>query len=250
MSETADTITAGIVLHPLTGLNVSLDYYSISIEDAISSVNTQVVLARCVAGETAFCPQVLFNGPNGQLSEIISFPRNLSSEDTSGLDFQLDHQLPLFAGSLSSRLVANYILDQEQTALGVTTDFAGALGRDAAVLGIPKLRATLTETFASGPFSGTVQGRYIGPGRLVNGWASKDVDDNSVPSIFYVDLRGAYEITGQVQVYGAIDNLFDRDPPNIAVSYQNAASLFSTAIRADIHDQLGRAYRVGVRVTF
>jgi outer membrane receptor protein involved in Fe transport len=248
--EIADTITAGIILHPMSGLNLSLDYYSISIEDAISSVSSQVVLARCVAGETAFCPQLLFNGPNGELSEILSFPRNLSEEKTSGLDFQLDHQMPLGIGSLSSRIVGNYILTQEQTALGVTTDIAGALGRDAPVLGIPKLRATLTETFASGPFSGTVQGRYIGSGKLVNGWTSKDVDDNTVPSIFYVDLRGSYEVTDQVQVYGAIDNLFDRDPPNVAVSYMNAASLYSTPVRADVHDQLGRAYRLGVRVTF
>ena len=248
--EIADTFTAGIVLHPVSDLNLSLDYYSISIEGAISSVGAQTVLARCVAGESAFCSQLIFAGANGQLSEIISFPRNLSSEETSGLDFQLDHQLSLFGGNLSTRLMGNYILDQEQTALGVTTDFAGALGRDAAVLGIPKLRATLTETFESGPLSATLQGRFIGAGKLVNGWTSKDVDDNTVPSIFYVDMRGSYEITDQVQVFAAVDNLFDRDPPNVAVSYLNAASLFSTPIRADIHDQLGRSYRLGVRVTF
>ncbi|HVF17753.1 MAG TPA: hypothetical protein VNA21_12610 [Steroidobacteraceae bacterium] len=91
---------------------------------------------------------------------------------------------------------------------------------------------------------------FIGPGKLVNRWTNKDVDDNSVSSIFYLDLRGAFEITEQVQVFGAIGNLLDRDPPNIAVSYVNAASLFSTAIRADIHDQLGRSYRPGVHVNF
>jgi outer membrane cobalamin receptor len=76
------------------------------------------------------------------------------------------------------------------------------------------------------------------------------VEDNCVPSIFYLDLRGAFEITGQVQVFGAIDNLLDRGQPNIAVSYVNAASLLSTAIRADIHHQLRRSYRLGVRVNF
>jgi iron complex outermembrane recepter protein len=90
--------------------------------------------------------------------------------------------------------------------------------------------------------SATLPGRLIGQGKLVNGWTSKDVDDNSVPSIFYLDLRGAFEITGQLQVFGAIDNLLDRDPPNIAVSYVNAASLFSTTVRADVHDQLRRSY--------
>jgi iron complex outermembrane recepter protein len=248
--EIADTLTAGIVLNPISGLNLSLDYYAIEINDAIASVNSTTVINRCAAGETVFCSQLLFNGANGALSEVVTFPRNLSSDKTSGFDFQVDYRMPLGSGDLISRLVGNYILEQEQSALGVTTDYAGALGRDSAVLGIPKLRATLTETYSVGPFSGTLQGRYVGSGKLVNGWTAKDVDDNTIPSVFYVDLRGSYEVADGVTVYGAIDNMFDRDPPNVATSYLLSASTFSTAIRADIHDQLGRAYRLGVRVTF
>lgn len=247
--EIADTLTAGIVLNPMSGLNLSLDYYSIEINDAIASINGTTVLNRCAAGETVFCSQLVFNNEN-VLSEVKTFPRNLSSESTAGLDFQADYRMPLGNGDLISRLVGNYILEQEQSALGVTTDFAGALGRDSPVLGIPKLRATLTETYSAGGFSGTLQGRYIGGGKLVNGWTAKDVDDNTIPSVFYVDLRGSYEVADGVTVFGAIDNLFDRDPPNVATSYLLSASTFSTAIRGDVHDQLGRAYRLGVRVTF
>ncbi|MBU3076452.1 TonB-dependent receptor domain-containing protein [Sphingomonas quercus] len=248
--EKADTFSAGVVLSPAPRLNLSLDYYSIKLKDAIFSIGTAQVLQRCNAGDTAFCSQLDFNGPEGALSQIRTFPRNLSSQDTSGLDFQVDHQLPLFGGTLSSRFLGNYILTQTQDALGVKTDYAGALGVDSPVQGIPKLRATITETYAEGPVSATIQGRFIGKGKLVNAWGEKDVDDNSVPAIFYIDLRGSYQIMEKAQLFFAVDNLLNQDPPNIATSYNNSASYYSTAVRGDIYDQLGRAYRIGVRFNF
>ena len=247
--EKADTITAGVVLSPARRLNLSLDFYSIKIKDAIFSISTTVVLQRCNAGEASFCSQLDFNGPNGALSQIRTFPRNLSSQKVSGLDFQADHQLPLAGGTLASRLIGTYTLIQKQTLLGVTTDYNGAIGGDSAVQGFPKLRGTLSETFTKGPFSGTVQGRLIGKAKLVNGWGPKDVDNNNVKAAGYVDLRGSYQI-GPAQIFFAIDNLLDRDPPNVAVSYTNAASIFSTAVRGDIYDLLGRTYRMGVRLNF
>ena len=248
--EKADTLSGGIVLTPLSGLSMSLDYYSIDLKDAIQSVNGQTVLARCNAGETSFCSQILFNGPNGAMSEIRTFPRNLSSVKTSGLDFQTDYSFDLGPGRLALRLVSNYIINQSQVALGVKTTYDGALGGDSPVQGVPKLRATTSATYTVGGFSGTAQIRLVGKAKLVNSWTFRDVDDNSVPAMAYTDLRASYQVTEKAQVYGAVDNLLNLDPPNIPVSQNNTASIFSTAVRGDIYDTLGRAYRIGVRVNF
>ncbi|HEX8415406.1 MAG TPA: TonB-dependent receptor, partial [Sphingomicrobium sp.] len=205
---------------------------------------------RCNAGEAVFCSQLDFAGPNGGLSQIRTFPRNLASQKVSGLDFQIDHQLPIGGGTLSSRALANYMLSQSQVALGVRTNYDGAIGGDSPVQGVPKLRITASETYSQGPFSGTVQGRFIGAAKLVDAWGPKDVDDNTVPARFYVDMRASYQLTEEAQIFGAVDNLLNRNPPNVAVSNANAASIFSTPIRGDIYDQLGRAYRLGVRFNF
>ena len=215
-----------------------------------SAVNGQTVLNRCNAGETGFCSQLDFNGPGGVLSQIRIIPRNLSSVKTSGFDFQLDYGMDVGEGRLATRLVSNYILNQSQVALGVKTRYDGALGGDSPVSGVPKLRVTLTETYSQGPFSATVQARMIGKAKLVRAWTALDVDDNSVPAKLYTDLRGSWQVTEKAQIYGAIDNLFNIDPPNIAVSQNNTASLFSTAVRGDIYDTIGRSYRVGIRMNF
>jgi iron complex outermembrane receptor protein len=248
--EKADTFSAGLVLSPMAALTMSLDYYSINVKDAIQAVNGQTVLARCNAGETSFCTQLSFNGPNGALSEIRTFPRNLSSVKTSGLDFQLDYGMDIGEGRLATKLVSNYIINQSQVALGVKTTYDGALGGDSPVQGVPKLRATLSETYTQGPFSGTIQARFIGKAKLVNAWTGVDVDDNEVPMLAYTDLRASYQLTDKAQIFGAIDNLWDLDPPNIPVSQNNTASVFSTAVRGDIYDTIGRSYRIGVRMNF
>lgn len=39
-----------------------------------------------------------------------------------------------------------------------------------------------------------------------------NVDDNSVPPVAYLDLRGAYRWTENIQFYAAMDNLLDIRP--------------------------------------
>ena len=245
--EKADTISGGIVLSPAGGLNFSLDYYRIKLNGAIYNAGGDTVVNRCAAGEQDFCEQLDFNGPGGALSQIRSYPRNLSSQEVSGLDFQADWRTPLFAGELSSRLVGSYTLTQSQTALGVTIDYLGQIGQDAPVTGFPRLRGTLAETYTQGPASFTVQGRLVGSAKLNNAWGPKDVDDNSVPAVFYADLRGSYQLDDHAQMFFAVDNLLNRNPPNVA---SNGWAYFSTAVRAGIHDLLGRSYRLGMRVHF
>ena len=254
--EKADNISAGIILSPASGLNFSLDYYRVKLKDAIYAVAGSVVRSRCADGEQLFCSQLDFNGPINPrtglpaLSQIRSLPMNLSSQEVSGLDFQADWRTPLFAGDLSTRLVGNYTLTQSRTVFGVTYDYAGAIGPDSPVSGIPRLRGTLSTTYNQGPASVTVQGRFIGSAKLNNEWTAKDVDDNSIPAIAYLDLRASYHLDDNVQLFGAVDNLLNQDPPNVASSYNQSSSYYSTPRRADIHDQLGRAYRLGFRFNF
>jgi iron complex outermembrane receptor protein len=178
------------------------------------------------------------------------FPRNLNSQKVSGLDFQADYQMPLGRGGLSTRLTGSYLINQSQVALGVLTKYDGALGVDSPVQGVPKFRATLIETYSQGPASLTAQLRFIGSAKLVDSWGPKDVDDNSIPAIGYLDLRGSVQVQSSVELFAAVDNLLNQDPPNVAVSQNAAASIFSTPVRGDIYDLLGRSYRVGVRLKF
>jgi len=94
----------------------------------------------------------------------------------------------------------------------------------------------------------TAQSRLIGAGVLVNGWTSLNVDNNSVPFVAYGDLRGSYAWNKNIQFYGAIDNVFNTPPPIIPTS--SIGGSLPAAIRSDIYDVIGRAYRIGIRFTF
>ncbi|CAN5363431.1 TonB-dependent receptor [soil metagenome] len=251
--EIARTWSAGVVLTPhfLPGLTMSADYYNITITDAIATVASSQVLARCVAGEAPFCRQLVFGGPGGALSQINLFPLNINRDAVDGIDFLADYRRPMLGGVLSLKMIGNYVLRQSQDQLGMKVDYAGGIGPDNPVPGMPRARVNLAATYDRAPVSLTVQTRFIGAAKLVNSWTAKDVDRNRVPPIAYVDLRASYSIDARIQVYGTIDNLFDQDPPLLpGTSGQGQNVYYFTAVRGDIYDLIGRTYRLGVRVRF
>jgi len=249
--EIARTYSAGIVLTPrrLPGFSMSADYYNITIDDAINTLTSQQVLARCTAGEAQFCNQLVFGGVGGALSQINLFPLNISTDAVEGMDLQADYSRQLLGGSINVRLIGNYVFRQSQNQLGVKVNYAGGIGPDNPVEGVPRARFNLATTFARGRVSTTVQTRFIGAAKLVNAWTAKDVDRNRVPPIAYLDLRGAYRLTPAIELYGTVDNLLNQDPPMVpGTSYQGQNVYYFTATRGDIYDLIGRAFRVGVRV--
>jgi outer membrane receptor protein involved in Fe transport len=251
--EIAKTVSAGAVITPriLPGLSMAMDYYDIRIDDAISTLTSQQVLARCSAGEAIFCEQLQFGGPNGALSQINLFPLNISTDSVRGIDLQADYRRTFAGGMLSLQLIGNYVFDQSQDQLGLRINYAGGIGLDNPVSGMPRARAKFAATLDRGPLSLTAQARFIGAAKLVNGWTGKDVDRNKVPAIAYFDLRGSYRLNKVISLYGTIDNLLDQDPPLLAgTSRQGQNVYYFTATRGDIYDLIGRSYRIGIRATF
>ena len=163
--------------------------YSISIHGAIATLGSTNVIGQCKAGVQADCAFLNFDGPSGALSQVINAPFKANSESTSGLDFQTDYQTDFMSGALHLRMIGNYTDQATRTDLNGTFDYAGSVGRDSKVAGVPKFKTTLSATYLEGPWSGTVQGRIIGSAKLNNAWGPLDVDDNSLPAVAYLDLR-------------------------------------------------------------
>jgi outer membrane receptor protein involved in Fe transport len=140
-------------------------------------------------------------------------------------------------------------LDQDQ--LGVKARAAGAIGSDNPLAGFPRARFTASTTYVNEGLSLTAQTRFFGAAKLVYSWQSgREVDDNTVPAIAYVDLRGSYQISDHVQMFATVDNLLNRDPPNVANGPTQSLVYTSTPTAGTIYDLFGRQYRAGVRVRF
>jgi iron complex outermembrane recepter protein len=258
--EEADTTAIGIVYRPtwLSGFSASVDYFDISIDGAIFRQVSQTVIDGCFAGQAAQCAYVTRDPVSGRVTTVRLLPLNINAEATRGVDVEMSYRSDLsqlglsFGGELTLRAIGTYVDTRTVTASGIETDYAGANANfDQSSLAVPDWRWLVSATYDRGPFSTTLTGRYIGDGVLNNAWGPADIDDNHVPAVTYADLAMSYtfERIGQgAQIYFAVDNLFDRDPP-VAPIY-GSTGFIQSGTNGYLYDVLGRRYRAGVRIKF
>jgi iron complex outermembrane recepter protein len=277
--ENAVTYSFGAVLTPhwVPGLTMSFDWYDINVKGIIVAPSTTFERNACISGATTptgvvsnsaagtgYCADWVYNPALANSSNInglqfvYTYPFNNGYLTTSGLDFNADYATDLFDGNLALHLLGNYMDEETQTEFGVTTasgaqatyDFAGSLGGGSQFTGgTPKLHVNLSATYTQGPWSGTVQTRYSGSAQLTNGWTSGvQVDNNSIPAVAYLDLRGTYRWNENIQFYLSVDNALDTPPPEI-VGYSPSNNAYSTT-NPSLYDVLGRAWHGGLRFTF
>jgi outer membrane receptor protein involved in Fe transport len=258
-NEIADTFTAGIVLSPFRGFKLSVDYYDISLNGAISTIGGQTIVDRCQSGATEFCSLIDRDPTTNQITTVRNINLNVANITTRGVDFEASYLTRLAGGDLSLRALATYVKDL------VTGDSFGSVNRagqngvpPSATPGLPSWTVNTTIGWASGPFAAQVQGRYIssgiynalqiGPGQAgYSPTLSNSISDNFVDDRFYVNLSSQIEVLKNdkhsVQLFGTISNLFDTQPPaDIPSSFANGNPI--------LYDVVGRAYRIGVRFSY
>ena len=89
----------------------------------------------------------------------------------------------------------------------------------------------------------------MGGGRVDNTFGPLDINDNRIKSRAYLDVSAQYNLYEeggrQVQVYGAINNLFDKAPPLVGATFQ--APFFTNNA---LYDVVGRYFTLGVRARY
>ena len=262
--EVADTWTVGAVFQPDLGsagrLRFSVDYYNIKLKGAISTLGAQVVVNDCEAGVTIRCADIT-RGGNGAITSIRNLNLNLGTINTSGWDIEALYTLPvgLFGGQISLRGLATIVDDLTTESAGVAVDRAGMNGSPTSQpSGVPRYTVNGYLSFNSDKVSAQVQVRHIsggtynasliGPGqegydpRLAN-----SVSDNYIAPWTYVNINGSFAVWSRdaqkVEIFGVINNLFDRDPP------VDAPSSFGPTNNV-LYDVVGRTYKICARFKF
>ena len=276
LPETAMTYSGGIVLTPhwVPGLTMSFDWYSIDLKGVISAPGIASEKASCLAQLAgtpgnltptggSYCNDWVYSAlavpgtnPNG-LAFVYTYPYNNGFLTTSGLDFIADYAMDFWNGNLAWHLAGNYNDEETESEFGVKTasgaqasyDFAGAMS-GGPFAGVPKTHVTLSATYTDGPWTGTIQSRYVGAAQLVNGWTSGvQIDNNNVAQVAYLDLRGTYRWNDNIQFYLSVDNVFDTPPPLVENGGGGGNNGLSSTNSTE-YDILGRMWHTGVRFTF
>jgi iron complex outermembrane recepter protein len=266
--EEADTWTAGLVFTPtfLQGFSASIDWYKITINDAIDQPTAQQVVDAAARGDPQYTPLVVLDAGKN-IIEVDRFFINFAQQFVAGVDFEAAYRtsVHLFGGGpedIALRLYATDLMKNATlTQFGSYDEWAGQVGT---ARSLPKHKYNLNVTYSNGPYSLFVQGRYISDGILdhtliqsnvaiigANGLpVSNTINNNHVGGLFYMDLNVQYAVpvpTGDFSVYGEVQNVFDRAPPSTPAAYGRTGSL---STNPQLYDVLGRRYQIGLRYRF
>lgn len=270
--ETADTFTIGLVAQPrfLPGLIVTVDYYNIKIDDAITSYNNEDLMRLCYDTTTAraanpFCADISRNPNTGGISELIQREFNLAGFDSAGVDVSVQYRLNMqdtvgLPGALSLRYNATHLLKQDFSFAGLNgievSDQRGEL-----ISRTFKYRARGSATYELDGFRLRYTANYLGKirdsnQRLEDYQALLQTNPNAefplflnIGDVWEHDIYASYDFDlggSKARVYGGVNNLFDRVSPFLPTGTTSGRlTNINTA-----YDLSGRRFYLGVRLDF
>ena len=281
--EKADTTTIGFVITPkewASGLQLAIDYFRINVMDSINQGSSRVVLDGCNngKGDPALCALLTLGpptDPTNPYSNVVTLlgpSYNGKGYTYKGVDITANYLWDLGdVGNLNFRLLGSHMIGQKYQATTALPQYnvVGQTGTANSFLSdnqpSAKWLANLSATFNHGPIAITGQMRYVSEGTFnsrgvapgdpgyPNGFilGGASLSSNHVPSYQVFTLSGSYAFadlfgTQTLQVFGVVDNVFDRAPP-IAVG--NGANQ-NGGTNPVFFDTMGRAYRLGIRAQF
>lgn len=220
--ESADTYTVGAVFQPsfIPGLSITVDYYNISIADAIDSLSGAAIAALCVDLPTlnnSFCDAIERDPSRG--NAIVGFTSgnvNLSKFSTEGIDFTVEYQHPLGDfGSLKHAIIGTHVINN--------IDFPDQNDPEASFpregeFGIPTWMLNYQASWSYDKVGVVYQIRYQNS-QLNAGISNEDVvgDPNFASPLntgnsFVHDISFRWDVREQFSVNAGVNNIGDRIP--------------------------------------
>jgi iron complex outermembrane receptor protein len=261
--EEADTTTIGIVWSPsqVPGLSVSVDYYDITIDNAIVGVggnnNASQQACEVSGGTSPVCAFYIRPFPFSNTTaanyptQIETRNLNIASNSTHGVDVELNYNT--LGGRLDLRLLAAFqpSLLQRTFPTSAELNLAGAASQGPGSVAPQKQRYTLNATYSLDKLRLNTQLRYLAKLDL-NADPTLVYADAPLPSITYVDLAMTYDAEWggtSFTPFLSVNNVFDKDPPLYASSaFIGNPGFFYPAPTG--YDLVGRYFTAGVRLKF
>jgi outer membrane receptor protein involved in Fe transport len=239
--ESSDTRTFGIVFTPTFAENlaVTLDYFKISLDGAISQLGggAQNTLNLCYLtlkdADSDFCRAVHRNPSTG----IIQVPytldvlqANIGGLVTSGYDFNGRYGFDLgkshFDINTAWTKTKEFTLTPMQAQPQNKNRCVGAYGSTCGEP-IPELKGVTRVSWSFGDFGVSLRHRFVDSVTTDRYLLPKRNNAATIPALTtftnpkldaqnYVDLSFTYDIGDKAEIHAGVNNVFDKDPPIIA----------------------------------
>ena len=264
--ETSDTYTVGAVIRPsfAPGLNITVDYFNIKVDDYISTLGGGLngTLNLCYNEiqdiNSIYC-QAIANGgrnpANGIIGDNDYLPlignANVGKVKTDGIDFQLDYTLPIEGGLVgeSSKLnfafMGTYTNNYKFYAVQELDDYtqcAGAFGQLVCGNPLPEWKWNTRLTWIDGPLTTSLRWRHLGKAQ------DDDVDTAYVverlKSYDVFDLAFSFDVSEEFNLSMGVNNLLDKKPQLIGDNQEQANTY------PGVYDVLGRDFFISAGFKF
>jgi iron complex outermembrane recepter protein len=253
LPESGTTKSFGVVYSPswLEGLNITLDYYKIELEDVITTRTANNVMSLCYnpgsllsnfstfqQQRDVFCPLVSRQG-NGDLNTVNLRPFNLDSGEVEGYDLAVGYALPENSwGKFSFQWDTNYQV--ENNLFGEVGEYNGSPTW--------RVRSNLTSSWRKGDWDASWSMRYYS--KLIEDCSSyanafeyglteaelcnnerNIIDENGNPltqlrndigSRIYHDVQVGLKLPWNAKIVGGARNIFAKDPPTTRNSFAHS----------------------------
>ena len=212
--EESESMTIGVVLNPMDGLTLTVDYFDITVEDGIGTVSPKTALDKCIeTGAAAFCNLINRNPVNGSLwltgGYISAQITNISEEQTSGIDVIFDYSVdtnwgPLVVSGVTTLLDSYDITELPgEAAIGCSGNWGGSCGKNPMPEVMGSYTVGLTTEFDTDVILGV---RYLGETDDLN---ANDIDFDAFT---YLDATAIYSVNDNMSVQLGVSNLLDKEP--------------------------------------
>lgn len=246
--EDASTFTAGMVwdVNFVEGLQITLDYFDIKIDNAIQGIAGSTKLSACYNSENMshpFCSDGSFSRDplTGAVDYLSSQVANVATENVSGVDASIYYRTQLVGLNTSFNLNMTYLDEYtvEPFAGAQPIEYAGHITGGSG--SYARLRSDAAITMGTDTWQANYNIRMIGSANDIN--ASPGDIGARAPNVFYHDLQGVYFFTDNWSLTVGANNLFDKQAPYIQ-SWTDANTDTMT------YDLMGRKLYAKVRYEF
>jgi outer membrane receptor protein involved in Fe transport len=281
--EISDTYTAGVVFQPsfVPGLNVSLDYFNIKVDQFIGGIGADLILNNCLSTQNPFFCNLVHRSTNPAAFGTLFLTNdgfvqdttlNTGSLKTTGVDVNVAYRTDLSSlglgdnGSISASMIGTWLdtLITQPLPGGPSFDCAKLYGLNC---GTPnpewrhKARLTWNTPYSYGDWVKSVslsaQWRYFSKvtadafdsnPQLANASRALRTNERTLDAQNYIDLVANFTVHNNLNFRVGVNNVFDKDPPLAGVNLPATTGNGNTF--PQVYDALGRFMFVGLSADF
>jgi len=264
-AEKSESWTLGIVWTPTwtDDLGFTVDYFNISIDDAIGTLTTNTIVQGCYESANFSSPLCdLITGANavdkspspssprrdadGNIAGQLLNSRNVATFETSGVDLGFDYSIDAGPGVVTVNATATYLHEWKYrgSSEDPTVDLAGYFGADpvtTAIVAFPEWKFYGTVGYEYDCWSAFTTVRMLGE---VDDFAPSPGDlATHIDTTWYQDVNFNYFRWENVTLTGGIRNVWNQQPP-----YVTNNDDMNTLMRS--YDTVGRFFYGSVTLRF